>query len=501
VEFAVSLDAPEALACDALGVGIVADGTALEGAAARVDKALGGLLSAMLAEEKFDAKLGSTLLLHTHGRIPARKIIAAGLGPKNALTLDHLRRAAAVVVRQAARVHAAHVGIAPALVGSLTPEVATQARVEGAILGAYRFLRYKRDDAGHVARVTLLAADPAQQKLMEAAVARGRLFADATVFARDLVNEPPNHLPPVRLAEIATEAAHKSGLKCSVLDVDAMKALGMEALLAIGMGSDQPPRLIVLEYSPARARKTIALVGKGVCYDSGGLNLKTQDLAWMKSDMAGGAAVLATLQALPALRAPVRVLGVVAAVENLPSGHAVKPGDIVRAMNGKTIEINNTDAEGRVILADALAYAAQQRPDEIIDLATLTGSAMVALGYLAAAVMGNDPPLIQRLLGAAQQAGERLWELPLYEEFLDNMRSPIADLRNSGSRYGGAQKGGIFMREFVDGRPWAHLDIAPTAFLEKEEGTSPYLPSGATGYGVRTLLTYLAGSADSHPTN
>jgi leucyl aminopeptidase len=495
VEFAVSLDAPEALACDALSVGIAADSAALDGAAARVDKALGGLLSTVLAEEKFDAKLGSTLVVHTHGRIPAHKIIAVGLGPKNSMVLDHVRRAAATVVRQAGRLHAARVGIAPAVIPNLGPEVATQARVEGAILGAYRFLRYKRDDAGQVTHVTLLAADPAQQKLMQAGVTRGQLFADATVIARDLVNEPPNHLPPVRLAEIATETARTAGLKSSILDVDAMKALGMEALLSIGLGSDQPPRLIVLEYAPAKARQTIALVGKGVCYDSGGINLKTQDLEFMKSDMAGGAAVLATLQALPALGAPVRVLGVVAAVENLPSGHAVKPGDIVRAMNGKTIEINNTDAEGRVILADALAYAAQQRPDEIIDLATLTGSAVVALGYHAAAVMGNDPPLIQRLLAAAQQAGERLWELPLYEEFLDNMRSPIADLRNSGSRYGGAQKGAIFMREFVDGRPWAHLDIAPTAFLEKEEGTNPYVPGGATGYGVRTLLTYLAGTA------
>lgn len=493
MEFAVSLDAPEALACDALSVGIVADGGALEGAAARVDKALGGQLSSVLAEEKFDAKFGNTVVLHTQGRIPAKKIIAVGLGPKNALTLDHVRRAAATVVRQAARVHAAHVGIAPALIPTLAPETATQARVEGAILGAYRFARYKADEGGQVSRVTLLAADSPQQKLMQTAIARGRLFADATVFARDLVNEPPNHLPPVRLAEIAAEAARTRGLKCTVFDVEAMKAMGMEALLAIGLGSDQPPRLIVLEYAPPSARKTVALVGKGVCFDSGGYNLKSQDLEVMKSDMAGGAAVLATLQALPSLHAPVRVLGVIAAVENLVSGHAVKSGDIVRAMNGKTIEINNTDAEGRVILADALSYTAQQRPDEIIDLATLTGSAMVALGFLAAAVMGNDPALIQRLITAADQAGERLWQLPLYEEYLDNMRSPIADLRNSGSRYGGAQKGAVFVREFVDGRPWAHLDIAPTAYLEKEEGTGPYLPAGGTGYGVRTLLTYLAG--------
>jgi len=373
-------------------------------------------------------------------------------------------------------------------------DVVAQARVEGLLLGTYRFARYKPDGEGRIERVTLLTGGEAHRQGEEGR-RRGTLFAEATIFARDLVNEPPNQLPPVRLAEIAADAGRKAGLRCSVLDEDAMQALGMGAILAIGAGSAQPPRLIVLEYAPPRARRAVALVGKGVCYDSGGINLKRDDLEWMKSDMAGGAAVLATLLTLPALRPPVRVLGVVAAVENMISGRSVKPGDIVRAMNGKTIEITNTDAEGRVILADALAYAAQQGPDEVIDLATLTGSAIVALGYHAAALMGNDQALADRLLGAAQQAGERLWQLPLYEEFLEEMRSPVADLRNAGSRYGGAQKGAIFLREFVGGRPWAHLDIAPTAFLEKDEGTAPHLPRGGTGYGVRTLLTYLSGVA------
>jgi len=493
VEFAVSLEAPEVFACDAIGVGIFADGGALEGPAARIDKALGGLLSAVLAEEKFEGKPGRTLVVQTHGRIPSRRVIAAGLGPKTTATLDHLRQAAAAVVRQAGQIHAAHAALAATTLGALPVDAITQARVEGAVLGDYRFARYKRDEGGRVSRVTLLGSEPGQHKAIDDGVARGRVFADATVLARDLVNEPPNQLPPVRLAEIAADAARGAGLRCSVLDVEAMKALGMGAILAIGSGSDQPPRTIVLEYAPPKAKRFVALVGKGVCYDSGGINIKTQDLEWMKSDMAGGAAVIATMQALPSLRPAVRVLGVVAAVENVLSGHSVKPGDIVRAMNGKTIEINNTDAEGRVILADALSYAAQQQPDEIIDLATLTGSAMVALGSLAAAVMSNDQPLVQRLLDVSHQTGERMWQLPLYEEFLENMRSLVADLRNSGSRYGGAQKGAIFLREFVDGRPWAHIDIAPTAFLETDEGMSPYLPKGATGYGVRTLLAYLSG--------
>lgn len=466
-------------------------GGALEGLAAKIDRALGGALTAVLAEEKFEAKPGHTLLLHTHGRIPAKRIIVAGLGPKSSFSLEHLRQATAAVVRRAAQSHASHVALPPIAVPPHSLAAITQARVEGALLGAYRFARYKREDGGRVDRVALLAADGAQERAIEEGRSRGVLFAEATVFARDLVNEPPNHMTPGRLAEVAGDVARRHGLRCSVLDVDALQALGMGAILAIGAGSAHPPRLIVLEYAPSKAKRTVTLVGKGVTYDSGGINLKKEDLEWMKADMAGGAAVIATMKTLPELRPPVRVIGVVPTVENLPGGRAVKPGDIVRAMNGKTIEINNTDAEGRVILADALAYAVRQDPDEIIDVATLTSSAMVALGYLAAAVMGNDQRLVDRLLDAAGRSGERMWQLPLYEEFLENMRSQVADLRNSGTRYGGAQKGAIFLREFVGEKPWAHIDIAPTAFLERDEGTGPYLLKGATGYGVRTLLNYL----------
>jgi leucyl aminopeptidase len=495
MEFVISHDAPEGVACDALVVGIFQDVGPGEGAAARVDKALGGLLAASLTEERFEGKVAKTTVLHTHGKIPARRVITVGLGPRGKATLDTLRKAAAAAVLRARDLHAAHVAFPPVSLPPHPAEQITQARVEGIVLGHYRFTRYKKPEGGEVTTVTLLAGNHDQAKHTEEGRARGLVTAEATVFARDLVNEPPNQVFPDRLAEIAHDVAKKANLKYSVFDPAAMEALGMGAILAVGGGSANPPRLISLEYAPPRARKTVALVGKGVCFDSGGINIKTADLQWMKSDMAGGAAVIATMNALASLRPPVRVLGVVAAVENMLSGRAVKPGDIIRAMNGKTIEINNTDAEGRVILADALAYAVQQAPDEIVDLATLTGSAMVALGYQAAALMSNTPDLADRLLRAAETAGERIWQLPLYEEFLEDMRSPIADLHNSGGRYGGAQKGAIFLREFVDGRPWAHLDIAPTAFLERDEGTGPYLPKGATGFGVRTLLAYLSAMA------
>lgn len=495
MEFTVSTKSPESCACDALVLGVFADRAPLEGAASKVDQALGGLLSSVLAEEHFKGKPGHTFVLHTHGKVPAKRIIVAGLGPKADVHLEQLRMAAAAGVRRAADARAKHV-VFPAV--SLPPhhaDAVTQARVEGIVLGSYRFSRYKpQDDAAAVERVELLAGDASHQKGVEEGLRRGLLFAEATTYARDLVNEPPNQMNPLLLAELAEEAARTAGLRCSVLDVDAMRAQGMGAILSIGAGSAVPPRLIVLEYTPSKPKRTVAIVGKGVTFDSGGINLKTSSLEWMKSDMAGGAAVIATMQALPALKSPARVLGVVAAVENLPSGTSVKPGDIVRAMNGKTIEINNTDAEGRVVLADALAYAAQRNPDEIIDLATLTGSAMIALGYLAAAVMSNNQRLVDRLIDAADRAGERMWQLPLYEEYLEKMRSPVADLQNSGGRYGGAQKGAAFLREFVDGKPWAHIDIAPTAFLETDEGTGPYLHKGGTGYGVRTLLTYLSGA-------
>ncbi|HEY3246953.1 MAG TPA: leucyl aminopeptidase [bacterium] len=492
MEFSVSTESPERFPCDAIAAGIFQDG-GLQGAGSRLDEALGKLVSQIIGEEGFEAKTGSTLVIHTHGRLPAKRVIIAGLGPQAAFDPDALRRAAAATAACAAGLHASHLALTPLTIPPHSAEALTQARVEGVILGAYRFTRYKPHRGGQVERTTLLA-DAAQRGQVESGLQRGRLFADATVFARDLVNEPPNEVTPGYVADLVTEIGRKVGLQPTVFDDAAMRERGMEAILAVGAGSAQTPRLGILEYSPPKPRRTVAIVGKGVTFDSGGLSLKTAEgMVTMKSDMAGGAAVLATMQALPALGAAVRVIGIVPAVENLPSGTATKPGDIIRAMNGITIEINNTDAEGRVILADALAYAAQQQPDEIIDLATLTGAAVVALGYQAAAVMGNDQALVHRVLDAAGRAGERMWQLPLYEEFLEDMRSQVADLRNSGGRYGGAEKGAIFLREFVGGRPWAHIDIAPVAFLDTKEGTGPYLSKGATGYGVRTLLTYLSG--------
>jgi leucyl aminopeptidase len=307
-----------------------------------------------------------------------------------------------------------------------------------------------------------------------------------------LVNGPPNEVNPTFLAETARSIARETGLRLTVYGPAQLERMGAGAILAVGQGSRQPQQMIVLEYRPSRAQKTYALVGKGVTFDAGGLNIKTHEgMETMKSDMAGAAAVLAAMRALPRLDVRHRVYGVVGAVENMLGEAAFRPGDIVRAMNGKTIEITNTDAEGRVVLADCLSYVVRNKPDAIVDLATLTGAAMVALGFHAAAVIGSDRTLVDDVIRAGRTAGERIWELPLYEEFADTMRSDVADLKNSAGRYGGAQKAAAFLREFTDGRPWAHLDIAGPAFLDKSEGQAPHLPKGATGFGVRTVLRWL----------
>jgi leucyl aminopeptidase len=490
VEFTVSTVAPENCPCDLLVLG-VPEGEIFSGPVAAVDQALGGILRKVVEEERFTGKARTTLSFHTHDRIPPRRVLLVGLGPSSRITTDHLRQAAAIGVNTARGRHLRHIALP--LLDRFPAKEEAQALVEGTILGSYRFRKYKRsDEEGMVEGVELLTTPDRREEVNEA-IRRAAIFASATCFARDLVNEPPNELTPSRLAEVAREVATQKGLRCTIYGPEEMRQMGMGAILAVAQGSSQPPRFIVLEYAPPQAKRTVAIVGKGVTFDSGGLDIKsTEGMETMKMDMAGAAAVIAAMSALPDLAPPVRVLGIAPAVENLPSGTATKPGDIVRAMDGHTIEINNTDAEGRMILADALAYAAQQGADEIIDLATLTGSCIIALGPICAGVMGNDQGLLDRLMQAASKAGEKVWQLPLFEEYLEAMKSEIADLRNSGGRYAGAQKGAIFLREFVGGKPWAHLDIAGPAFVEQEEAKGPYWPKGSgTGFGVRTVLEYL----------
>jgi leucyl aminopeptidase len=493
VNVRVETAAPAEVEGDALVVGLPQGAAALPQALAAIDRRLGGLVKSILDAEGFQGKPAQVTHLHAVGRLPATRLVVVGLGPRRELTLEGVRRAAAAGVRRARDLGARTVAVE--LLGDRLPvRQRAQALVEGAILGTYAFDRYKREpNERRVEALRVIA--PAGRPAREAAegARRGEIFAAATAFARDLINGPANEVHPTHLAEVAARIAREGRLKVKIYDHAACEKMGMGAFLGVAAGSRQPPRFIHLTWTPpGRARRRIALIGKGVTFDAGGLDLKTAEgMQRMKDDMSGAAAVLAVMRALPQLRPPVEVHGLVAAAENMPSGSAIRPGDVLRAMNGTTIEVGNTDAEGRLTLADALCYATSRvRPDEIVDLATLTGACVVALGPLCAGLLANDRALAGRLLAAAAEAGERVWQLPLIDEYREHLRSDVADLNNVGPRGGGAITAALFLREFAGSTPWAHLDIAGPAFTEKD---LPLGPKGGTGVAVRTLLAYLTG--------
>ncbi|MBI2528534.1 MAG: leucyl aminopeptidase [Candidatus Rokubacteria bacterium] len=457
-----------------------------------LDAVLGGLLSRVLAAERFEGKAGQSAHFDSDGRLTAPRVLVVGLGPKRDAGAEAVRRGAAHGARRARDLGAGAAAIFLPVDG-MPARLRAQAVAEGAILGTYRFDRYLKEKNGKVLEAVAVAEpDRRQQAAARDGVRLGEIWGEATCAARDLVNEPANVVTPAYLAARAEEIAKAGHLTVRVLERDECAALGMGAFLGVARGSQEPPKFIHLTHAPrGRARKRVALIGKGITFDSGGLDLKTADgMQRMKDDMSGAAAVLAVFQALPRLRLPLEVHGLIAATENMPSGTAQRPGDIVRALNGVSIEIGNTDAEGRLTLADALAYAAREiEPDEMLDVATLTGAVVMALGVGVSGVLGSPDAVARRVLGAADAAGERMWQLPLHEEYKEGLKSDVADLNNVSSQRGaGAIIGGLFLREFTGNIPWAHLDVAGTAFAEKE---LPLGPKGATGVGVRTLLTYL----------
>jgi len=449
-------------------------------------------------EDRFHGRSGKLHLWHLPAEDGAgfHRLLLLGLGAREDLTLERYRRDLGDAFVEADRLGATSVAV-PLLAGEglpFDPGAAARALAEGLVLGTYRFDRYRsepRPGRRHLKQV-VVAAGGSPVRLVDAGLARGEVLANATNFARDLVNEPAGVLTPPRMAEIAREAAQTAGIDITVLGPDEMRTMGMGGILGIAQGSHQPPRLIHLVYRPAtRPARRIALVGKGLTFDSGGLSLKTADgMETMKCDMAGAATVLATLCALPEFGPAVEVHGVMGMAENMPGGAAIRPGDVVKIMNGKTVEVRNTDAEGRVVLADCLSFVSRlDGVDTAIDLATLTGACVVALGPMACGVMGNDKPLVDEILRSAEAAGEAMWPLPLYSEYREHIRSDIADIKNTGIRWGGAITAALFLQEFVrEGLRWAHLDIAGPAFGEKEYS---YLGKGGSGVGVRTLLHML----------
>jgi leucyl aminopeptidase len=490
MKFLVTVEDPLKHACQALVVGCFEDDVA-DPLFVGLDKAMGGCLGALFAQREFSGKPNKSRLIHTLGKIPAERIVLVGLGKKRDLTRERIRQGAGAAVQALRSTGLKGFATLLHLAGGGGNEF-LRAAVEGAALGGYTFTQYKTgtEENGDIEEARLLFPPGFAAENAGPTVIAAQTVCEAVLFARDLVAQPGNVATPTYLAEKAVEMSGRYGIVCRVLEREEMERNAMEALLAVAKGSRQPPKFIVLEYLAAgeKAKPTV-LVGKGITFDSGGISLKPREgMEKMKTDMAGGAAVMGALMAAAALKLPVNLVGLVPAAENLPGGGACKPGDVVRSMAGRTIEIVNTDAEGRLILCDALHYAQRYRPAALIDLATLTGACVVALGSFATGLMGNDEGLKRAVKRAAEASGERVWELPLWEEYGELMKSDIADLKNAGGPEAGTISAGWFLQNFAGKTRWVHLDIAGTAWTDKDR---PYQPKGATGVGVRLLVEYL----------
>ena len=455
-----------------------------------VDKAYKGIISDyVIKKEKFEGKYGDLYILP----IPSenKTIVIAGLGKQKEFNPTKIRNLTAKIVRIFSKVKSAKKIVSilhGAGIAGLCPQLCAQMIAEGAISGTYSFDKYKTEKKENNIKEFIIAEiDNEKFKKAKKGVEYGLITAESVNNARDLINESSQYLYPETLAAYAKE---NSGVKTTVYNKTQIKKMGMNAFLAVGQGSVHEPKLIHMEYKPEKkAKRKIAIIGKGITFDAGGLDLKPpSSMLTMRDDMSGAAAVICTMQAIAKLKPAVEVHAIVAACENMPSGSAYKPGDVIISKTGRSIEIDNTDAEGRVTLADALAYAEELKPDVIIDIATLTGACMVALGTVASGAMGNDDAKIKEFILKAYQAGERFWQLPMDEEYGDTLRSDIADTKNTGGRMGGASAAGVFLSKFIKNTPWIHLDIAGTAFVEStnKEGIK-----GATGIGIRSLIKYI----------
>ena len=462
------------------------------GATGAVDRAMDGAISNLIEDGEITGKQGEMTLLHTMGKIGPSRVVVAGLGAQGDFNTEVVRRVSAEAVRFLRRrgieeaVTIAH----GAGIGGLSPEDAGRAIAEGSVLGLYRFGRYHtngNDEGSEFDELTIAELDADRAAGIRAGVAEGQAIAEATMIARNLVNEPANVMTPTAMAETARRVTEENGLGFETMDNADMKARGMGAFIGVAQGSDEPARLIIMTYEgdPDNPGNNLGLIGKGITFDTGGISLKPAGgMESMKGDMAGGASVIAAMQIIARLKPRINVTGMVAATENMPGGSAQRPGDVVTAMNGKTIEVINTDAEGRLVLADTLCLARERGITRLVAIATLTGAMVTTLGKACTGVMGNDDALIGDVISAGKQTGEKFWQLPMFDEYKELIRSDVADMKNSGGRQAGSISAAFLLKEFVDGAAWAHLDIAGTSTSEKASG---YLVKGATGAPARTL--------------
>jgi leucyl aminopeptidase len=475
---------------------ILCEGDSLsEQGAASIDKAMEGAVTDLIKSKEFEGKTSELALLHTQGKIPAKRVLLAGMGKKSSVGLDTIRQAMGHAAKRVRQAKAASFTVSvPTTVprDSSAIEVA-QAMAEGAILGSYQFNVYRSDGTRgkDVAQMTLLAPEKSQLSDLSEGIRRGTATAEAAVFVRDLCNHPSNVMTPTKIAQEAKAIAKETGVSLKILEQKHMEKLGMGALLGVARGSHEPPKFIILEYRGARKKsdRPVVLVGKTVTFDTGGISLKpAENMEHMKADMTGGAEVLAAMRAAARLKLPLNLVGILPATENMPGGRAMKPGDVLTTLSGKTVEVQNTDAEGRLILSDGLAYAGRYKPAVLIDIATLTGACVVALGQFAIGMFGTDAALKESVRKAGMRAGERVWEMPLWDEYFEQLKSDVADMRNIGGRGGGMITAALFLSKFAGDWPWVHLDIASTDWSERERA---YIPKGPTGIGTRLLIQYL----------
>jgi len=484
---------------DLLCLGLFSDAKGLDKVCKEIDSKLGGAIERLIKLGDFNGKDGSSEIVYGEDKIGAKRVLLIGLGETKKATLDTLRKAAAGAAKKSVAMKVENVSLALHKAFGTRFDLAAMGQVvaEGVYFGSYLYDEFVTgSENGRLDRLCaeLIDSDSTKTKNLNKGLSVGTVIGKAQIYTRTLANRPGNVINPVSLAEEAKKLARGSKtLSCTVFDEKQLAAKGMGGVLAVGAGSQNKPTFIVLKYTPAskavKAGPTIGLVGKAITFDSGGISIKpSSGMEEMKFDKSGGVAVLGVMKAVAELKLDVNVYGIIPAAENMPSGTSYRPGDIITTFSGKTVEIHSTDAEGRMILCDALSYAAREKCDIIIDIATLTGACMVALGKFMAGLMGNDEKLIKQLQRAAGESGEKVWHMPSGDEYAEEMKSKIADLKNTGSRWGGACTAAAFLGQFVEDKKWAHLDIAGMDMFEK---ATEFATPGSSGFGVRLLIAYL----------
>ncbi len=491
-----SSKSPDKIDAQALAVAVFKDEKPNSGLLKSLDQAVGGMIAEVIKSEEFAAKEGETAYFHVSGKeLKARRVLLIGCGDAAAYKPAKLTQMAGTATRFLRSKNVKSIGIIPRADGD--SEKIAQTVLVGAVMGLFEPDKYRKDKELREIDAVTVVIEGADEKALSRGAERGRIIGESINFTRDLANEPGAYMTPTIMADRAKQVAKEFGLSVDILDQKRMEKLGMGSLLGVARGSDEPPKLIILKYEPSRFRSSkgelLALVGKGITFDSGGISLKPgENMELMKYDMTGAATVIGTMRAIAQLKPSVPVLGVAPCSENLPSGKATKPGDVLKAMTGKTIEVINTDAEGRLVLADAIAYAKKLGATKIIDMATLTGAVSIALGDVHTAILGTDQELIDQFIAAGKEVGERFWQLPLDDDYTKQIKSDIADIKNIGGKKAGTITAAAFLKEFAEDTPWAHLDIAGTAWGDP---ATPYRSKGPTGVAVRTLIEFIESSA------